>query len=185
MEKTASYFTNPNSPPGVGQGPANKMSFARELVNSSFTTVVRPNVDTLYGVSWLDLKKEPLVLTIPPIIHRYYSFQFLDAYTNVFTYVGSRATGSNGGTYLIAGPNWDGQVPSGMKEIKSPTNLVWILNRILVNGPSDTSNVHAIQDKVGLVPLSALQGKSNINHLLQHQHHITYLKKFLLNFNQI
>jgi hypothetical protein len=162
MEKSASYFTNPNSPPGVGQGPANKMSFARELVNSSFTTVVRPNADTLYGISWLDLKKEPLVLTVPPIMHRYYSFEFLDAYTNVFTYVGSRATGSNGGTYLIAGPNWDGQVPSGMTEIKSPTNLVWILNRILINGPSDTPNVHAIQDKIGLVPLSALQGKSNV-----------------------
>ena len=69
-------------------------------------------------------------------MHRYYTFQFLDAYTNVFTYVGSRATGSNGGTYLITGPNWDGQVPSGMTEIKSPTNLVWILHRILVNGAS-------------------------------------------------
>ena len=162
MEKSASYFTNPNSPKGAGEGPINKMSFARNIVNSSFTTVVRPNADTLYGMSFLDLKKEPLVLTVPPIMHRYNSFQFLDAYTNVFSYVGSRATGSNGGIYLIAGPNWDGQVPSGMTEIKSPTNLVWIINRILVNGPSDTANVNAIQDKIGLVPLSALQGKPNL-----------------------
>ncbi len=165
MEKSFNYFTNPNSPPGVGRGPANKMSFARELVNSSFTTIVSPNADTLYGNSWLNLKKEPLVLTVPPIMHRYYTFEFLDAYTNVFTYVGSRATGSNGGTYLITGPNWDGQVPSGMTEIKSPTNLVWILHRILVNGASDISNVHAIQDRIGLVPLSALQEKSNAQSL--------------------
>ncbi len=160
MERSSNYFTNPNSPPGVGQGPVNKISFARELVNSSFTNVVSPNADTLYGISWLNLKKEPLVFTVPPITHRYYTFEFLDAYTNVFTYVGSRATGSNGGIYLITGPNWNGQVPSGMTEIKSPTNLVWIINRILVNGPSDVSNVNAIQDQVGIVPLSVLQGKA-------------------------
>jgi hypothetical protein len=107
----------------------------------------------------LDLKKEPLVLTVPPIPDRYYTFEFLDAYTNVFSYVGSRATGSSGGTYLITSPDWNGQVPSGMTEIKAPTNLVWINNRILVYGPSDVPNVHEIQDQIGLVPLSVLQGK--------------------------
>jgi len=162
MERSFNYFTSPNSPPAVGHGHANTISFARELINASFTDVVSPNVDTLYGISWLNLKKEPLVLTVPPITHRYYTFEFLDAYTNVFTYVGSRATGSNGGIYLITSPDWNGQVPSGMTEIKSPTNLAWILNRILVNGPLDVPNVHAIQDQIGLVPLSALQGKSDL-----------------------
>ena len=70
---------------------------------------------------------------MPPIsADRYYTFQFLDAYTNVFAYVGTRATGSNGGTYLIAGPDWNGQVPQGMTKIWSPTNLAWLINRILV-----------------------------------------------------
>jgi hypothetical protein len=67
MERSSNYFTSPNSPPVVGQGPANTISFARQIVNASFTNVVSPNADTLYGISWLDLKKEPLVLTVPPI----------------------------------------------------------------------------------------------------------------------
>ena len=57
-------------------------------------------------------------------------------------YLGTRATGSNGGTYLIAGPDWNGQVPQGMTKIWSPTNLAWIINHILVKGPSDVTNVH-------------------------------------------
>jgi hypothetical protein len=103
------------------------------------------------------MTKGPLVLKVPPIPDRYYVFQFMDAFANVFTYVGARTTGSTGGTYLITGPNWSGQVPTGMTEIKTPTNLAWISNRILVKGPSDLPNVHAIQDQVSLVPL---QGKA-------------------------
>ena len=94
------------------------------------------------------MTKGPLVLKVPPIPDRYYVFQFMDAFANVFTYVGARTTGSTGGTYLITGPNWSGQVPTGITEIKTPTNLAWISNRILVKGPSDLPNVHAIQDQV-------------------------------------
>ena len=64
------------------------------------------------------------MLVVPPIAaDRYYTFEFLEAYTNDFAYIGTRPTGSNGGTYLVAGPNWDGQVPQGMTKIWSPTNL--------------------------------------------------------------
>jgi hypothetical protein len=87
------------------------------------------------------LKKEPVVLVVPPIAaDRYYTFELLDAYTNDFAYIGTRATGSNGGTYLIAGPNSNGQVPQAMTEIWSPTNLAWFINRILVKGPADVTN---------------------------------------------
>jgi hypothetical protein len=136
MERQFNFVTSPNVPPGIGRGPANTLSSnscARDLVNASFTDVVRPNADTLYCVLQFDLKNEPVVIVIPPISSdRYASFEFLDAYTNVFAYVGTRATGSNGGTYLLAGPDWNGQVPQGMTKIWSPTNLVWLINRILV-----------------------------------------------------
>jgi hypothetical protein len=161
MERQFHFVTSPNVLPGVGRGPANTISCARNLVNASFTDVVSPNTDTLYCQTQFDLKNEPVVLVVPPIAaDRYYTFEFLDAYTNVFAYVGTRATGSTGGTYLIAGPDWNGQVPEGMTKIWSPTNLAWFINRILVKGPSDVPNVHAIQEKISVKPLSAFQGKA-------------------------
>ena len=75
-------------------------------------------------------------------------------------YVSNSATGSTGGTFLITGPNWNGQVPNGMHEIKTPTNIAWISNRIFVNGTSDLPNVHAIQNQIKLVPLSVFQGNA-------------------------
>jgi hypothetical protein len=140
--------TSLNIPPGVGCAPANTISCARELINASFTDVVSPNADTLYCQTQFDLKNQPVVLIVPPISDRYYTFEFLDAYTNVYAYIGTRATGSTGGTYLITGPDWDGQVPEGMTKIWSPTNLAWFINRILVKGPDDVPNVHAIQDQI-------------------------------------
>jgi hypothetical protein len=123
MERQFNFVTNPNIPPGPGRGPENMKSCATELVNASFTDVVTPNSDTLYCQVQFDLTNEPVVIVVPPIEDRYYSFEFLDAYTNVFEYIGTRATGSSGGTYLLAGPDWKGQVPEGMTKIWSPTNL--------------------------------------------------------------
>jgi hypothetical protein len=154
MERSFNWFTNPNSPPGPSHGPANMMNCNRELLTPNDTDVVLPNVDTLYCVSWLDLSNGPLVLKVPPIPDRYYTFEFLDAYTNVFTYVGTRATGSQGGTYLITGPEWKGQIPEGMTQIWSPTNLAWILQRTLLKGAADIDNVHTIQDQMSVTPLS-------------------------------
>jgi hypothetical protein len=160
MERQFNFMTSPNVPPGPGRGPVNANNCARELVNASFTDVVSPNSDTLYCQTQFDLKKEPIVLVVPPIADRYYSFEFLDAYTNDYAYLGTRATGSTGGTYLIAGPDWNGQVPKGMTMIWTPTNLAWDINRILVKGPADLPNVHAIQDKIVMKPLSVFQGKA-------------------------
>ena len=159
-QRSFDYFTNPNTPPVVGQGPANEMNCARQLVNASFTDVVTPNDDTLYCQSWMDLTKEPLVLKVPSVQDRYISFQFLDAYTNDYTYLGTRASGASEGTYLIAGPNWDGQVPENMTKIWTSTNLAWVLNRILVKGDADLPNVHDIQDKISLIPLSVFEGNT-------------------------
>src|SRR5215831_15913355 len=95
MQRQFNFVTSPNVRPGLGRGPANTLSCARNLVDASFTDVVSPNSDTLYSLTQFDLKKEPVVLVIPPIAaDRYYTFEFLDAYTNDFAYIGTRATGS-------------------------------------------------------------------------------------------
>jgi hypothetical protein len=93
MERQFNFVTNPNVPPGVGRGPPNSISCATDLVNASFTDVVTPNSDTLYCQSQFDLRKEPMVVVVPPISDRYYSFEFLDAYTNDYAYLGQRASG--------------------------------------------------------------------------------------------
>src|SRR5215469_9902714 len=150
------YYTT-KGVPSQGEGPVNTINFARQLSNTSWVQYVSPNVNVLYGNAWMNLAKGPLVLLIPPIPHRYYVMQFMDPFGQVFAYVGARATGNTGGTFLIAGPNWNGIVPNGMHEIKTPTNIAWISNRIFVNGTSDLPNVHAIQNQIKLVPLSVLQ----------------------------
>jgi hypothetical protein len=160
MERQFNFVTSPNIPPGVGRGPANSLSCGSELVNASVTDVVNPNTDTLYCPAQLDLNKEPVVLVIPPISDRYNVFQLIDAYTNDYAYIGQRATKGIGGTYLIAGPDWNGQVPEGMTPIWTPTNLAWLINRIVVKGPADVPNVNAIQEKIIVKPLSEFQGNT-------------------------
>ena len=161
MERQFNYVTSPNVPPGPGRGPANSVSCFPNLTNASFTDIVNANSDTLYCLAQLDLKNEPVVLVVPPINDRYFSFQFLDAYTNNYDYLGQRSSGDASGTYLIAGPDWNGQVPEGMTKIWTPTNLAWLVNRILVKGPADVPNVNAIQDKIVVKPLSVFQANTN------------------------
>jgi DNA sulfur modification protein DndE len=161
MERQFNFVTSVNTPPGVGRGPANSLSCATDLINASYTDVVSPNSDTLYCQTQFDLTKEPVIVVVPPITDRYYTFEFLDAYTNVFAYIGTRATGGTGGTYLIAGPEWNEQVPDGMTKIWSPTNLAWFINRILVKGPGDLPTVHSYQDKISVNPLSVFQAKGS------------------------
>jgi hypothetical protein len=131
------YYTT-KGVPNLGEGPVNTINFARQLSNTSWVQYVSPNVNVLYGNAWLNMAKGPLVLLIPPIAHRYYVMQFMDPFGQVFAYVGARATGSIGGTFLLTDPNWNGIVPNGMHQIPIPTNIAWISNRIFVNGTSDT-----------------------------------------------
>jgi hypothetical protein len=156
-EVTKSYMTNPKVPQGVGYGPANQFNSARDLITASFKEVVRPNNDTLYHIAWLNLKVGPLVLKFPDIADRYFVLQFLDAYGNNFNYIGTRTKATSGGTSVIVGPDWKGTMPSDLNNantIQSPTDLVWILGRILVNGPDDVQNVRNIQDTITLTPVT-------------------------------
>ena len=110
------------------------------------------NHDTLLTVGWLDLSEGPQVLHVPDFSGRYYSVQFTDPFDVDFAYVGTRATGTQEGDYLITGPGWSGQVPSGMTPVFSPNNSVLVIGRVLVDGDSDLPIAHALADQIRIVP---------------------------------
>ncbi len=155
MEYTRRIMTNVAAPEGT-RAPMGQLIKAREYPDASFRDVTAPNADTLYTTSWVDVTKEPWILSIPDMQDRYFLFPMLDGWTNVFQVPGKRTTGTAAQTYAITGPGWAGTLPAGVTEYKSPTGVVWILGRIYCTGtPEDYKAVHALQDQVSIVPLSA------------------------------
>lgn len=142
------------------KGPFNTIINIARLFTPEDKAIQTPNSDTPYSMVSADLRKEPLVLTVPKIEEgRYYSLQFIDAYTFNFHYVGSRTTGNDGGTYMLAGPDWSGQTPAGIDEvIRSETNFVFVIYRTQLMGPDDLDNVKAIQAGYDVTALSAFLG---------------------------
>jgi hypothetical protein len=143
------------------KGPFNApLSFARVFAPDD-TAFVTPNSDTPYTFLSLDLRAEPIVLTIPPVEkNRYWVFQMMDLYTFNFDYLGTRTTGNNGGTYLVTGPNWKGTVPQGItKVLRSETEFINVVGRTQLFNPADLDNVKKIQAKYKAEPLSAFLGK--------------------------
>jgi len=120
--------------------------------------IVAPNADTLYSVAVIDLRSEPMVLTVPDVTDRYWTYQFLDPWTDSFRYIGTRATGGTGGSFVITPPGWSGTVPQGTEQIESPTPTLFLLGRYLVKSDADIANVNAITRT--LVPLSTLAGSA-------------------------
>ena len=119
------------------------------------TSDVFPNVDTLYGAAFLELREQPMVLSVPEVPARYFSLALLDAYFYHFAYIGSRTTGQGAGTYLIAGPDWQGELPPGIgRLIRAPTNSMHIYQRIYFRDQNDIANVTRLQDRVTLTPLA-------------------------------
>lgn len=112
------------------------------------------NRDTLLTIGWLDLSTGPQVLHVPDFSDRYYSVQFTDPFNTNFAYVGTRATGTKAGDYLITGPNWKGQVPNGMTQISSPDNSVLIVGRILVYSDNDLPTAYDLAKQIELTQLS-------------------------------
>jgi uncharacterized protein (TIGR03000 family) len=155
MEMTRRVMTNAAEPKGT-HAPMGQFVNLRTYPDASFRDVTTPNADTLYSSAWLDLSKEPYVLSLPDEGDRYYLMPMLSGWTDVFQVPGKRTTGDKAQKYAITGPNWKGDLPEGVKEYKSPTNMVWILGRTYCTGtPEDYKAVHALQDKYSLVPLSA------------------------------
>ncbi len=158
MDATKQMSTNV-SQSGENAAPINQFGQKRTFPDDTFNTVVSPNADTLYSFAFLDLSKEPMILSVPDMGNRYYLMEMLDGWTNVFASPGTRTTGNTKADFAIVGPQSDGTLPAGIQEIKSPTNMVWIIGRTQTNGREDYAAVHAIQDKYKLTPLSSW-GKS-------------------------
>ncbi len=155
MEMTRRVMTNVREPEGT-RAPMGEFVRMREYPSAAFRDVTAPNADTLYTTAWINVSQEPWVLSLPDAQDRYYLFPMLDGWTNVFQVPGKRTTGTGAQTYAITGPGWQGQLPAGVKEYKSPTAMVWLLGRIYCTGtPEDYAAVHKLQDEISLVPLSA------------------------------
>ena len=155
MEMTRQIMTNVESAAGT-RAPMGQFVRMRSYPDSSYRDVTAPNADTLYTTTWIDVSKEPWVLSLPDMKGRYFLFPMLDGWTNVFQVPGKRTTGTQTQKYAITGPGWSGTLPAGVTEYKSPTGIVWILGRIYCTGtPEDYKAVHALQDQVSVVPLSS------------------------------
>jgi len=139
----------------------NRFRHTTKLAGPDDTDVVRENNDTLYSVLWLDLRAEPVVVTVPPIADRYYSFQLIDLYTHNFGYIGTRCTGTGTRTFAVAGPHWEGEKPAGADDLfRSESDFLLCLVRTGVNIdlPGDYEKVLGIQKLYTAKPLSVFLG---------------------------
>jgi hypothetical protein len=153
------YFVDRQNP--EYKGGWNAIHHTARVYTPADTAIQTPNSDTPYSAVGADLRAEPLVLTVPAMApDRYYSLQFVDGYTYNFAYVGSRATGNGAGSYLLAGPGWQGEKPAGIDEvITCDTDLALVLYRTQLLGPSDLDNVRKIQAGYQVAPLSVYLGQ--------------------------
>jgi len=142
------------------KAPFNHIGHARDVATPEDTWVVTPNSDTPYSFAWLDLRAEPVVITMPRVDSgRYYSAQLIDLSTFNFAYLGTRSFGNGGGDFLITGPDWQGETPAGIKAvIPCETQLLYALFRTQLFNAGDIASVRAIQDGYRVQPLSAYLG---------------------------
>ena len=140
-----SVYKAPDNP--SYKAPFNVISNTARVFTPADSTIQTPNSDTPYSMAWLDLRAEPVVITVPEVEPgRYYSVQLIDLYTFNFGYIGTRATGNNGGSYLIAGPTWKGTPPAGIAQvIPCETEFALAAFRTQLFGPDDLGDVQATQ----------------------------------------
>ena len=139
------------------KAPFNEINNQHRVATPEDTAVITPNSDTPYSVLWADLRAEPLVVSVPPVDkNRYYSVQLIDGNTYNFGYIGSRATGSDAGDYMVAGPDWKGEKPAAIKKVfSSTTPFALVLFRTQLFNPGDIANVEKVQAGYKAQPLSA------------------------------
>src|ERR1700757_4819804 len=125
MDITRKQLSNIEPGKGFG-GPMNTFVNVPAYPSADMKAVVRPNFDTLYSSGWLDLTKEPVVVSVPDTGDRYYLLPMLDMWTDVFASPGWRTTGTAAGNFLITPPGWTGTVPPNFTHIDAPTPYVWI-----------------------------------------------------------
>ena len=149
------YSVDKNS--GQYKAPFNQIKNEARVFTYKDTAVVTPNSDTPYSFAWLDLRAEPIVLSVPAVEKgRYYSVQLEDGNTFNYGYIGSRATGNDAGDYMVAGPDWKGETPPGIKKVFHSTTQFSIVGyRTQLFGPEDMPNVVKVQSGYKVQPLSA------------------------------
>lgn len=158
MEISRRQLTNTVEPAGT-HTPMNAFVHVRAFPPGNFHEVVRPNFDTLYSMAWLDLRAEPIVVSVGADGDgRYYELPMYDMWTDCFAVPGQRTSGTGPGAWAVIPPGWHGTLPDDIDRIEAPTPTVWIIGRTQTNGPSDYPTVHRFQDTMALTPLSAWPG---------------------------
>lgn len=146
--------------PGREKAPINELSNRRMLPNEN-SSEVYPETDTLGSVAWLDVSKEPVVVSWPNPGNRFVMFSLISAWGEVFASPGTRTVGNQRKDFVVTGPNWRGTVPANMQRISAPTNSVWMVGRTQVNGPGDYDGIYGFQDQLKVTPLSKNSKKSS------------------------
>ena len=163
MDITRKQISNIEPGKGFG-GPMNTFVNLSEYPPADLRSVVRPNFDTLYSSAWLDLTKEPMIVSVPDTGGRYYLLPMLDMWTDVFASPGWRTTGAQAGDFIIVPPGWRPDLrdqliekfnlPKDTRRIDAPTPYVWIIGRTKTDGPQDYDAVHKVQAGYKITPLS-------------------------------
>jgi DNA sulfur modification protein DndE len=144
---------------GLLYAPVNQVANAWGMLGPKFSAVQSGNSDTQYSAIWFDSSDEPYVLHIPKSNGRYYTFQFIDAYTNNFHYASTRTMGSQDQDYALVPPGWNGKIPEGVVRVECPTPTGFIIGRWFVASEKDVATVNILQRQVTMTPLSSY-GKS-------------------------
>ena len=153
MDVTRKQLTNVAKVEGVS-GPVNTFASLAAFPPADLKVVVRPNFDTLYSSAWLDLTKEPMIVSVPDTQGRYYLLPMLDMWTDVFASPGWRTTGTQAANYTVIPPGWSGTLPVDVARIDAPTPYVWIIGRTKTDGPADYDAVHQVQAGYRITPVS-------------------------------
>jgi hypothetical protein len=154
MDTTRRQAVNVEPGKSLGRGPMNVFTHVPIFPPANFRDVIRPNFDTLYSIAWLNLTKDPMVVSALDTRDRYYMLPMLDMWTDVFACPGKRTTGTGEVRFAIVPPGWQGDLPHGVERINAPTPYVWIIGRTQTNGIKDYEAVHKVQDGYTITPLS-------------------------------
>ncbi|MFN8620987.1 MAG: DUF1254 domain-containing protein [Chloroflexota bacterium] len=154
MDVTRRQMTNVPAGTRPGFGPMGTLSHMRAFPPADLKVVVRPNFDTLYSSAWLDIRHEPVILSVPASGDRYYLLPLYDMWTDAFAVPGTRTSGNGEGHFAITLADWHGELPPGVERIVAPTPTVWLIGRTQTNGVADYAAVNAFQDGMSVVPLS-------------------------------